>query len=75
MTAPGALAILPGAAEGPVLALGEPLSFWGGVDPASGRIIDVNHPNHGACVSGTVLMMPTTVSYVTSLTIFPTYGV
>ncbi|WP_019994684.1 cis-3-hydroxy-L-proline dehydratase [Aureimonas ureilytica] len=54
-----ALAVLEGRAEGPVLALPEPLSFWGGVDPATGRIIDVHHPAHGACVSGAVLMMPT----------------
>ncbi len=43
-----ALAILDGRADGPVLALSEPLSFWGGVDPATGRIIDVHHPAHGA---------------------------
>lgn len=55
-----ARSILPGEAEGPVLATGEPLSFWGGVDPATGRIIDVHHPLHGACITGAVLMMPTT---------------
>ncbi|KTR07619.1 hypothetical protein NS365_03385 [Aureimonas ureilytica] len=54
-----ALAILDGRADGPILALSEPLSFWGGVDPATGRIIDVHHPAHGASVSGAVLMMPT----------------
>ncbi len=52
--------ILSGSAEGPILATGEALSFWGGVDPATGRIIDVHHPLHGACITGTVLMMPTT---------------
>jgi predicted aconitase/predicted aconitase with swiveling domain len=50
--------LLGGMAEGPVLATREPLSFWGGVDPATGRIIDVHHPLHGRCISGTVLMMP-----------------
>ena len=30
-----------GTAEGPVLKLSEPVSFWGGIGP-DGRIIDVN---------------------------------
>lgn len=54
--------LLPGASRGPVrgraLALTHPISFWGGVDPASGRIIDARHPQQGACVSGTVLLLP-----------------
>ncbi|MTH76821.1 aconitase X [Paracoccus aestuariivivens] len=54
-----ALRILAGQAEGPVLALAEGLSFWGGVDPATARIIDARHPNHGAAIAGTVLLMPT----------------
>ncbi len=40
------------------LVLDEPLSLWGGVDPATGQIIDVHHPQHGAIVSGRVLVMP-----------------
>jgi len=47
-----------GAADGPALVLDEPLSFWGGVDVATGRIIDAHHPQFGASVSGTVLVMP-----------------
>ena len=31
--------ILPGAAEGPDIASEEALSFWGGVDPATARVI------------------------------------
>ena len=50
--------LVPGEAAGEVLALDEPLSFWGGVDPASGEIIDVHHPQRGANVRGTVLVMP-----------------
>jgi predicted aconitase with swiveling domain len=53
--------LLPGEAAGPLLKLAAPLSFWGGVDPASGSIIDVRHPDHGACVAGTVLAMPGTI--------------
>jgi uncharacterized protein len=40
------------------LVLDEPLSLWGGIDPATGEIIDVHHPQHGATVSGRVLVMP-----------------
>ncbi len=55
-----ARSILAGTAEGPILATTEPLSFWGGVDPASGKIIDVHHPLHGQSIKGVVLMMPST---------------
>ena len=37
--------------------LDEPLSFWGGVDPATGHIIDARHPQHGANVAGRILVM------------------
>jgi len=49
-----------GAAEGPVLSLDEPLSFWGAFEPRSGVILDVHHPQRGACVTGTVLVMTET---------------
>ena len=39
------------------LVLDEPLSLWGGVDPASGAIIDVRHPQVGASVTGRILVM------------------
>lgn len=55
-----ALSVLPGRAEGAVLATDEPLSFWGGVDPATGRVIDVHHPLAGECLAGRVLVMPGT---------------
>jgi predicted aconitase with swiveling domain len=50
--------LVAGAAAGPVLALAEPLSFWGGLDPTSGEIIDRRHPQWGRIVSGAVLVMP-----------------
>ncbi|WP_417417267.1 aconitase X swivel domain-containing protein [Hoeflea sp.] len=37
--------------------LDDPLSFWGGFDSASGKVIDRFHPQHGACLSGTILFM------------------
>lgn len=50
--------LVPGEARGPALVLSEALSFWGGLDPATGAIIDVHHPQRGAVVTGTVLVMP-----------------
>ncbi len=49
--------LLAGQAEGVALVLTEPLSFWGGLDQASGLIIDERHPQHGADVTGRVLVM------------------
>ena len=46
-----------GAAEGAVLLLGEPLSFWGGFDPRTGVIVDIHHPQRGQCLAGKILMM------------------
>lgn len=53
-----AVTLVPGEASGVVLVLDEPLSFWGGVDPSSGEVIDVHHPQRGANVAGRVLVMP-----------------
>jgi predicted aconitase with swiveling domain len=45
--------------EGPTeLRLSEPLSFWGGIDPQTGRIIDASHPQVGESISGKILRMP-----------------
>jgi uncharacterized protein len=49
--------LVPGTAEGRALVLDEPLSFWGGVDPETGNITDVRHPQHGANVTGRILVM------------------
>ena len=50
--------LVAGSAEGEALVLDEPLSFWGGVDPATGEVIDVHHPQRGANVTGRILVMP-----------------
>jgi predicted aconitase with swiveling domain len=50
--------LVAGAADGDALALDEPLSFWGGVDPATGLVIDPHHPQRGERVSGRVLVLP-----------------
>jgi predicted aconitase/predicted aconitase with swiveling domain len=52
--------ILSGTAEAEVLATTEPLSFWGGVDPATGQVIDVHHPLSGQNMAGRILVMPGT---------------
>jgi predicted aconitase with swiveling domain len=51
------LVLVPGRAAGEILALSEPVSFWGGFDAATGRIVDRLHPDRGACVTGRVLVM------------------
>jgi len=56
---PRARAVLPGAAEGRIVATQEALSFWGGVDPSTGRVIDTHHPLHGASLTDAIFLMPT----------------
>lgn len=53
-----AVSIIPGRCEAPVLHSDQPLSFWGGVDPGTGRVIDIHHPLHGKAVSGAILLLP-----------------
>ncbi|RWK04812.1 DUF126 domain-containing protein [Mesorhizobium sp.] len=54
--------LVPGkAGEGEALVLTAPISFWGGVDPKTGRIADVRHPQHGETISGRVLFLPGTI--------------
>ena len=54
--------LVPGrAGEGEALVLTAPISFWGGVDPKTGRIADVRHPQHGESISGRVLFLPGTI--------------
>lgn len=43
------------------LALTAPISFWGGVDPKTGTIADVRHPEHGQDIAGRILFIPGTV--------------
>ena len=50
--------LLDGCATGPALVLEEPLSFWGGLDAATGEVIDRRHPQSGATIGGAVLVMP-----------------
>lgn len=51
------IVLLPGTARGPVLKLTADISFWGGVDPLSGKIIDRRHPQFDECLKGKILAM------------------
>ena len=50
--------LVEGEARGEVLVLDEPLSLWGGLDPVTGRIVDVHHPQAGEIIAGRILVMP-----------------
>ena len=55
---PDGRTLVAGEATGEALVLDEPLSFWGGLDPVTGELIDTHHPRRGAVVTGRVLVMP-----------------
>ena len=40
------------------LVLEDGLSLWGGMDPATGELIDAHHPQLGANLAGRVVVMP-----------------
>jgi predicted aconitase with swiveling domain len=50
--------LVEGSATGPALVLDEPLSFWGGLDPSTGEIVEAGHPQRGEIVTGRILVMP-----------------
>ena len=54
------MVVFAGDCSAEVLVLDEPLSFWGGLDPKTGLIIDEQHPQKGQSVAGRVLLMPGT---------------
>lgn len=46
-----------GTASAEAIVLDQPLSLWGGLDPATGEVIEPRHPQRGASVTGRVLVM------------------
>jgi predicted aconitase with swiveling domain len=44
--------------SGRALVLSEGLSLWGGMDPATGELIDAHHPQRGAILAGRIVVMP-----------------
>jgi predicted aconitase with swiveling domain len=53
--------LVAGSGEGRVLRLEQDVSFWGAVDPASGRIIDRRHPQYGERLAGRVVLVPRSI--------------
>lgn len=52
--------VLEGSGYGDVVWTDKPLSFWGGVDPETGTIVDQHHPLVGRQIGGKVLAIPHT---------------
>ena len=50
--------LIAGEAEGRALRLEAPISFWGGVDPATSAIVGAGHPQCGEPIAGVVLVVP-----------------
>ena len=48
-----------GIAEGEAIATKDAISFYGGVDPDTGRVVEVGHELEGQSVTGKVLVFPT----------------
>ena len=48
-----------GKAEGKALVTSQPISFYGGVDPNTGVVIEKGHELQGQSVSGRILVFPT----------------
>jgi len=50
--------VVPGIGEGKVLKTSQSISFWGGVDPATGLVNDPRHELFNQSVAGRVLVFP-----------------
>jgi cis-L-3-hydroxyproline dehydratase len=50
--------LVQGHACGKLLHADTGLSFWGGVDPLTGMVIDRRHPLYGKCLTGAVVAIP-----------------
>ena len=59
MTDDAAFLVVPADVEGDIAVCSEGLSFWGGVDPDTGVVIDAHHDLHGQSVAGKIVLMPT----------------
>jgi predicted aconitase with swiveling domain len=50
--------ICTGFAEGEALVTKQGISFWGGVDPTTGTVTEVNHELYGAKLTDKILVLP-----------------
>ena len=64
MVADRSLLIAPTTAEAELVVCHDGLSFWGGVDPETGLVIDAHHSLNGICLAGKIVMMPTSLSLI-----------
>ncbi len=51
--------VVGGYAEGEALVSAEPVSFYGGVDPETGVVVEPGHAVEGECITGKVFVFPT----------------
>jgi hypothetical protein len=51
--------IYQGNVQGEALVTSQPISFFGGVDPETGVVVERGHPLEGQCIAGKVLVFPT----------------
>jgi len=51
--------IYQGTAQGEALVTSQPISFFGGVDPETGTVVERGHNLEGQCIAGKVLVFPT----------------
>ncbi len=52
-------AIRKGKAKGIALVSSDPISFFAGVDPETGVVVEKGHPLEGKCIAGRILVFPT----------------
>ncbi len=57
MNLPAAQILVPGTGSGEVLRLQADISFWGAIDPLTGRVIDRRHPQFGICIAGRIVVL------------------
>ncbi len=51
--------VVGGYAEGEALVSADPVSFYGGVDPETGIVVEPGHAVEGECITGKVFVFPT----------------
>jgi predicted aconitase with swiveling domain len=51
--------IYPARAQGEALVTSQAISFFGGVDPETGMVVERGHELEGQCIAGKVLVFPT----------------
>jgi len=50
--------VVAGSAKGAAVVSSQPISFWGGLDPQTGKLIDRRHERCGEVITGKVFVFP-----------------